>query len=105
MSSTPAGNTTAAPSLKRSLGLWDLVMYGIIVIQPTAPMPGYGVFANASQGQVVTCIPYRHGRHGFTATAADAWRALSQRGLAPRMSARDTPCAGLRHRLSMVMIT
>src|ERR1039458_10866478 len=56
MSSNSAGNTGAAPSLKRSLGLWDLVMYGIIVIQPTAPMPGYGVFANASQGQVVTCI-------------------------------------------------
>src|ERR1039458_4994719 len=54
--STPPGNTVAAPSLKRTLGLWDLVLYGIIVIQPTAPMPGYGVFANASQGQVVTCI-------------------------------------------------
>lgn len=45
-----------APTLKRALGLWDLVLYGIIVIQPTAPMPGYGVFANASKGQVVTCI-------------------------------------------------
>ena len=56
MSTTPAGKTAAAPSLKRALGLWDLVLYGIIVIQPTAPMPGYGVFANASQGQVVTCI-------------------------------------------------
>ena len=56
MSSSSVGNTAAAPTLKRALGLWDLVMYGIIVIQPTAPMPGYGVFANASQGQVVTCI-------------------------------------------------
>ena len=56
MSSTTAGSTAAAPGLKRALGLWDLVFYGIIVIQPTAPMPGYGVFANASQGQVVTCI-------------------------------------------------
>src|SRR5450755_3856847 len=56
MSATQAGSTSSAPNLKRTLGLWDLVMYGIIVIQPTAPMPGYGVFANASQGQVVTCI-------------------------------------------------
>jgi putrescine importer len=56
MSSPTVANTAAAPSLKRALGLWDLVFYGIIVIQPTAPMPGYGVFANASQGQVVTCI-------------------------------------------------
>jgi amino acid transporter len=31
-------------------------MYGIIVIQPTAPMPAYGVFSNAGQGHVVTSI-------------------------------------------------
>ncbi len=42
--------------LKRSLNLWDLILYGIIVIQPTAPMPAYGVFSNAGQGHVVTSI-------------------------------------------------
>jgi amino acid transporter len=31
-------------------------MYGIIVIQPTAPMPAYGVFSDAGQGHVVTSI-------------------------------------------------
>lgn len=56
MSTASAESTRSAPSLKRALGLWDLVLYGLIVIQPTAPMPGYGVFANASKGQVVTCI-------------------------------------------------
>ena len=56
MSAVSAETTQTAPRLKRALGLWDLVLYGIIVIQPTAPMPGYGVFANASKGQVVTCI-------------------------------------------------
>jgi len=56
MATTPAENRLAAPTLKRALGLWDLVLYGIIVIQPTAPMPGFGVYANASKGQVVTCI-------------------------------------------------
>ncbi|MFZ0481321.1 MAG: APC family permease [Terriglobales bacterium] len=45
-----------APRLKRSLTLWDLIMYGIIVIQPTAPMPAYGVFSNEGQGHVVTSI-------------------------------------------------
>jgi putrescine importer len=54
-------NTTAdpalgAPRLRRSLTLWDLILYGIIVIQPTAPMPAYGVFSNAGQGHVVTSI-------------------------------------------------
>jgi amino acid transporter len=31
-------------------------LYGIIVIQPTAPMPAYGVFSNEGQGHVVTSI-------------------------------------------------
>jgi putrescine importer len=48
--------TTSAPSLRRTLTLWDLILYGIIVIQPTAPMPAYGVFSNAGQGHVVTSI-------------------------------------------------
>jgi len=54
--STPAITPAASPRLRRSLTLWDLIMYGIIVIQPTAPMPAYGVFANAGQGHVVTSI-------------------------------------------------
>ncbi len=49
--------TTPAPArLRRTLTLWDLILYGIIVIQPTAPMPAYGVFSNAGQGHVVTSI-------------------------------------------------
>ena len=48
--------TKTAPSLKRALGLWDLVLYGIIVIQPTAPMPAYGAFSNAGKGHVVTAV-------------------------------------------------
>ena len=56
MSTTTVGNTASAPSLKRALGLWDLVLYGIIVIQPTAPMPAYGAFSNAGKGHVVTAV-------------------------------------------------
>jgi amino acid transporter len=51
-----ASSTVSAPRLRRTLTLWDLVLYGIIVIQPTAPMPAYGVFSNAGQGHVVTSI-------------------------------------------------
>jgi putrescine importer len=47
---------SSAPRLKRSLTLWDLILYGIIVIQPTAPMPAYGVFSNAGEGHVITSI-------------------------------------------------
>jgi amino acid transporter len=42
--------------LKRSLSLWDLVMYGVIVLQPTAPMAVYGVIYARGQGHVATTI-------------------------------------------------
>jgi len=54
--SSPATPSFEAPRLKRTLTLWDLILYGIIVIQPTAPMPAYGVFSNAGGGHVVTSI-------------------------------------------------
>jgi putrescine importer len=49
----PAG---AVPHLKRSLKLWHLIVYGIIIIQPTAPMGIYGVVSNEARGHVVTTI-------------------------------------------------
>jgi putrescine importer len=42
--------------LRRSLTLWHLIVYGIIVIQPTAPMPVYGVVSKEAHGHVVTTI-------------------------------------------------
>src|ERR1700681_3947953 len=44
------------PRLTRSLGLWDLVFIGIILVQPTAPMPLFGVVQNNAGGHVVTTI-------------------------------------------------
>lgn len=46
----------AGPRLHRSLKLWHLVVYGIIIIQPTAPMGIYGVVSNLSHGHVTTTI-------------------------------------------------
>jgi putrescine importer len=45
-----------APGLRRALGLWDLILYGLIVIQPTAPMPVYGVMSTRSNGHAVTTV-------------------------------------------------
>ena len=45
-----------APQLQRSLKLWHLIVYGIIIIQPTAPMGIYGVVSNLAHGHVVTTI-------------------------------------------------
>jgi amino acid transporter len=42
--------------LKRALGLPGLILYGIILIQPTAPMPLFGAAAVKAQGHVVTAI-------------------------------------------------
>jgi len=48
--------TAHAPKLRRTLTLWDLVLYGVIVIQPTAPMSVFGVLSNRGRGHVVTTI-------------------------------------------------
>jgi len=42
--------------LKRTLRFRDLVLYGIILIQPTAPMPVFGVLYTESRGHVVAVI-------------------------------------------------
>jgi len=49
----PDGNV---PQLRRALGLWDLILYGLIVIQPTAPMPVYGVMSMRAHGHAVTTV-------------------------------------------------
>jgi putrescine importer len=50
-------NTQPGPvGLKRSLRFWDLVLYGIILIQPTAPMPSFGVIYKEANGHVVAAI-------------------------------------------------
>ncbi len=38
--------------LKRSLGLFDLLVYGLVFIVPTAPFPVFGIIFNASEGMV-----------------------------------------------------
>lgn len=50
---TSSGN---GPGLKRVLGLSSLVLYGLILIQPTAPMPLFGAAVDLAKGHVVTLI-------------------------------------------------
>jgi len=45
-----------APRLRRTLTLWNLVIIGIVIIQPIAPMGIFGVVNNAASGHVVTTI-------------------------------------------------
>jgi putrescine importer len=45
-----------SPHLKRVLGLWDLVFYGMILITITAPLPIFGIISNEARGHVVSSI-------------------------------------------------
>ena len=51
-----AASATQPATLRRTLTLWDLILYGIIVIQPTAPMSVFGVLSDRGRGHVVTTI-------------------------------------------------
>jgi amino acid transporter len=51
--SSPVENSA---HLRRGLKLWNLIIIGIIIIQPTAPMGIYGVVSNKGGGHVVSAI-------------------------------------------------
>jgi amino acid transporter len=54
--------TNSAPAagepvrLRRALSLWSLIIIGMVIIQPTAPMGIYGVVSNTARGHVVSTI-------------------------------------------------
>jgi amino acid transporter len=53
---TSTVSSSAPPRLRRTLTLWDLIFYGIVLIQPIAPVPLYGVAQKLSDGHFVTII-------------------------------------------------
>ena len=52
----PTTTTLSTPRLRRALTLSDLILYGVIVIQPVAPMSVFGVLSQRGHGHVVTTI-------------------------------------------------
>jgi amino acid transporter len=52
----PSSNASNLPGLRRQLTLWHLIVYGLIVIQPTAPMPVFGVVSETAHGHVVSTV-------------------------------------------------
>src|SRR3954453_2987509 len=56
MSTASTTNGPQGLKLRRALGLWDLILYGMLVIQPTAPMPVYGVMSVRAHGHAVTTV-------------------------------------------------
>ena len=55
-STTQSGLSVEGPRLRRALSLWNLIIIGVIIIQPIAPMGIYGVISNKAQGHVVSTI-------------------------------------------------
>jgi putrescine importer len=54
--STTAEAVAAQPKLKRVLGLWDLVYYGVILTSPIAVVPMFGEAQVLSQGHAVVTL-------------------------------------------------
>lgn len=46
----------ASPHLKRVLGLWDLIFYGIVLIQPIAAIGLFGIASKVSRGHMSTTL-------------------------------------------------
>jgi putrescine importer len=60
MNGEPAGHlqkeVKTAPKLKRVLGLWDLIFYGIVLIQPISVIGLFGIASQVSKGHMVTTL-------------------------------------------------
>ena len=52
----PAATPTPAPRLQRTLGLGDLIFYGIVLIQPVGVIGMFGVASTLSRGHMVTTV-------------------------------------------------
>jgi putrescine importer len=91
----PANSTAAVPRLRRVLTLWDLIFYGIVLIQPIAPVPLFGVAQKLSDGHFATIIlvamlammitAFSYGRMAALYPAAGSAYTYVGRGLNPHL--------------------
>ncbi len=51
-----AGGSSSTPHLRRVLSLWDLIVYGIVLVMPIAPVPLFGLAQQLSNGHAVSTI-------------------------------------------------
>ncbi len=49
-------STATTPRLRRVLSLWDLIIYGVVAVTPSAPITIFGVAYLMSQGHVIDTI-------------------------------------------------
>jgi putrescine importer len=53
---TPGEDKPAVPHMRRVLNLWDLIFYGIVLIQPVAAVGLFGIASKTSHGHMVTTL-------------------------------------------------
>ena len=95
VSPVQANSTVAVPHLRRVLTLWDLIFYGIVLIQPIAPVPLFGVVQERSHGFIVDTIliamfammitAFSYGRMATLYPAAGSAYTYVGRGLNPHL--------------------
>ena len=66
---SPQGNLSSETRLNRVLGLWDLVVYGMILIQLVSPVPIYGLIQARSAGNALPTILFALVAIMFTAVS------------------------------------
>ena len=98
MTQTPKAvqpGSASVPRLRRVLTLWDLIFYGIVLIQPIAPVPLFGVVQALSHGHIVDTIllamfamiitAFSYGRMAALYPAAGSAYTYVGRGLNPHL--------------------
>jgi putrescine importer len=63
----PVNDLQESPKLRRVLGLWDLIFYGIVLIQPIAAIGLFGIASKVSRGHMVTTLLIAMAGMGLTA--------------------------------------
>ena len=51
------------PTFRRVLSRWDLILYGLVILTPTAPYPVYGIVQHALTGARRAGLPGSDGGH------------------------------------------
>jgi hypothetical protein len=76
-----SNNTASSPStfqLRRKLKLTQPIRYGIVIIQPTAPMPIFGVVSQEARGHFVARVLLAMIAMSLTPTATVGWLACTK---------------------------
>ena len=94
---TKMTTTAAPPRLRRVLTVWDLIFYGIVLVQPIAPVGIFGITEKLSRGHMSTAVlvamvammltAFSYGRMaGIYSSAGSAYTYVS-RALHPHLGA------------------